>query len=126
MNYDELKVDMPQIDPVFGTVIVLDKIINMLVNDSLWKDLKLDLRKRAEMGKKKYGDYLTTNNGRNAALDLYQEVLDSIMYATQLYLELEDGEHKEWALDIIRVLLEESVGIRYFLTEIQGVKLNNE
>lgn len=46
-----------------------------------------DLRQRAEMGHQKYGTYLRINNGRNATVDLYQEVCDSIMYASQARME---------------------------------------
>lgn len=49
--------------------------------------LQADLAARAEFGKAKYGTYLRTNNGRNALVDLYQEVQDAIMYSAQLRLE---------------------------------------
>ena len=45
------------------------------------------LTARAEMGKAKYGTYLRANNGRNALVDEYQEVLDALMYAEQCYYE---------------------------------------
>lgn len=45
------------------------------------------LRERAEMGRAKYGTYLRVNNGRNALVDLYQELLDAIMYAEQCNME---------------------------------------
>jgi hypothetical protein len=41
------------------------------------------LKARAEMGKAKYGTYLRARNGRNALNDLYQELLDAIMYSEQ-------------------------------------------
>ncbi len=43
---------------------------------------------RAEMGKAKYGTYLRANNGRNALVDLYQELLDALMYSQQCMEEL--------------------------------------
>lgn len=43
---------------------------------------------RAEMGKAKYGTYLRAANGRNASVDLYQELLDAIMYSEQCDVEL--------------------------------------
>ena len=46
-----------------------------------------DLEVRAEFGKTKYGTYLRTNNGRDAAMDLYQESLDAVMYSAQGLLE---------------------------------------
>lgn len=40
-----------------------------------------DLLARAEMGLKKYGTYLLTQNGRDGSVDVYQEVQDALMYA---------------------------------------------
>ena len=45
-----------------------------------------DLKDRAEKGKEKYGRYLHTHNGRDALIDLYQELLDGVCYLRQ-YLE---------------------------------------
>jgi len=46
-----------------------------------------DIEARVASGEKKYGTRLKTNNGRNALLDLYQEVLDGVNYAAQNILE---------------------------------------
>jgi hypothetical protein len=59
-------------------------------NDGLTK-LRDDLKLRAEMGKAKYGTYLRVDNGRNASLDLYQELCDAIMYSKQAGLEGKPG-----------------------------------
>ncbi len=53
------------------------------VLDEVLKDLTL----RAETGKEKYGTYLRTNNGRDALVDLYQELLDGCMYLKQKLME---------------------------------------
>lgn len=42
-----------------------------------------DLSERRKMGVKKYGGELTTNNGRDALIDAYQEVLDLACYLRQ-------------------------------------------
>lgn len=42
-----------------------------------------DMRERIRIGKNKYGEELTTNNGRIALVDLYQELLDACMYVRQ-------------------------------------------
>lgn len=42
-----------------------------------------DLKNRSEMGAKKYGETLHARNGRNAIVDLYQELLDAIQYLRQ-------------------------------------------
>ena len=47
------------------------------------KSLIPDIEARVASGEKKYGTRLKTNNGRNAILDLYQEVLDGINYSAQ-------------------------------------------
>lgn len=52
-----------------------------------FKRVAAALTARAEMGKAKYGTYLRANNGRNALVDLYQEILDAIMYSEQCYRE---------------------------------------
>lgn len=43
-----------------------------------------NLRARAELGKERYGTYLQAGNGRDPALDLYEELLDAALYAKQL------------------------------------------
>lgn len=49
-----------------------------------------DLSDRAELGKSRYGTYLMTHNGRKPMADLYQELLDALMYLAQY--QLESGE----------------------------------
>lgn len=46
-----------------------------------------DLRARAEEGRKKYGTYLETHNGRRGLMDAYQEALDLVMYLKQCLME---------------------------------------
>ncbi len=50
-----------------------------------------DIRERAETGKKKYGTYLQTDNGRDALWDAYQEAIDLVMYLRQALLEKEEN-----------------------------------
>lgn len=52
--------------------------------------LKQDLITRAEMGQSKYGTKLRINNGRRAIVDLYQELMDALMYSQQARME---GDH---------------------------------
>lgn len=54
-----------------------------------------DIEARVSMGARKYGERLTTHNGRDAALDAYQEVLDAILYTGQKQLESGDAELME-------------------------------
>jgi hypothetical protein len=46
-----------------------------------------DILERSEMGKSKYGTTLRTFNGRDALVDLYQELLDAVKYCKQALLE---------------------------------------
>ncbi len=46
-------------------------------------------KKRADMGKAKYGVYLTAANGRNPLVDAFQEVLDLLVYMRGA---IEDGD----------------------------------
>lgn len=43
-------------------------------------------------GFKKYGTHLRTFNGRNAYHDFMQELVDALMYATQLNMELQQAK----------------------------------
>jgi hypothetical protein len=68
------KAATPEPPPIKGNVIVLPYVIE-------------DLKARAEMGKNKYGTYLEINNGRDSLNDLYQEMIDGIIYLKQFILE---------------------------------------
>lgn len=65
--------------PEPGKVKVLDLVVQDLVD-------------RAEAGKKKYGTYLETSNGRDALVDAYQEALDLCMYLRQAIEERKELE----------------------------------
>jgi hypothetical protein len=47
---------------------------------------------QASKGFDKYGTYLKTFNGRNAYHDFLQELVDCLMYATQLNMELQQAK----------------------------------
>jgi len=51
-----------------------------------------DTEARIRLGEKKYGTRLKAHNGRDAMLDLYQEVLDGINYSKQLVIEDKDDD----------------------------------
>ena len=46
-----------------------------------------DIELRADVGRKKYGERLQPHNGRDALVDLYQELLDAACYARQAIFE---------------------------------------
>ena len=91
--------------PIGDGAIVLDAVIQTLGNlvnvrvipFLAFAPLKEDLLARAEMGLKKYGTKLRVNNGRKAGVDLYQEVMDGMMYAMQARMEGDQkiGRHFE-------------------------------
>jgi hypothetical protein len=73
-----------------------------IVPPDLVEHLVQDIGSRVNSGEKKYGVRLKTNNGRNATLDAYQEILDFLNYSIQGYLERKEGflELFEGALSI--------------------------
>jgi len=52
-----------------------------------WLAVIEDMRQRREFGIQKYGTPVQPNNGRDALLDAYQEVLDTAVYLKQALLE---------------------------------------
>ena len=51
----------------------------------------LDIKERKRVGTERYGTPLQANNGRDALVDLYQELLDAVQYVRQIIEEeLED------------------------------------
>lgn len=70
----------PEPPPVDGEKIVVDELIK-------------DLHHRKQFGFGKYGTYLMSNNGRNALVDLYQELLDAVIYCKQIMIETENGKN---------------------------------
>lgn len=69
----------------------LPQALRPLMNPDNLVALREDLAERAEMGKTKYGTYLRTENGRSPQVDLYQELLDAVMYSGQCRMEDRDG-----------------------------------
>lgn len=51
------------------------------------------LERRVQEGRKKYGVPLSTDNGRDALLDAWEEAADLLMYLTQMLMESE-GKRK--------------------------------
>lgn len=71
-----------------------------------------DIRARVAMGEEKYGTRLSTFNGREAVWDLYQELIDAVMYTKQYLLEREVSVllfHLVVKYDLFDVLVEQLV-----------------
>ena len=49
-----------------------------------------DMVSRSYVGRKKYGTFLMTHNGRDALMDAYQEALDLAMYLKQAIMERDE------------------------------------
>jgi hypothetical protein len=71
----------------FGLTYALTSV--ELARTSAWAALQVmaDLQARSDMGKEKYGTRLTTENGRGALMDAYQEALDLCCYLKQDIME---------------------------------------
>lgn len=79
---------------------VLDVAVDLIHDSSSWYGadvyndaIIMDLEQRAKVGSAKYGTPLQTHNGRNALLDLYEEMLDAYMYSVQYAEELGDDDY---------------------------------
>lgn len=48
-----------------------------------------DIEALCERRRVKYGTHLQPNNGRNALVDLYEELVDAVLYLKQLMIEQE-------------------------------------
>jgi len=66
---------------------VAREVVRLLEVDPATALLIADIEARVASGEKKYGTRLKTDNGRNVDLDLYQEVLDSMNYSVQAFLQ---------------------------------------
>jgi hypothetical protein len=55
-----------------------------------------DLMKRLQVGIERYGQPLQAFNGRDAKLDLYEELLDAVVYARQVQAEADDPSEQEY------------------------------
>lgn len=112
----------PQPMPVPGDTLVKEEIYSrfkgiiqpLVIEDCIFK---------MEASEEKYGSALMTKNGRIAALDAYTDLIDTINYLVQEYLEAEPVEKVMISLQIYR-LSNIAGGIRYRL-EKKGI-LSNE
>ncbi len=54
---------------------------------AVWDLVKADMAERDAMGEKKYGVRLQPHNGRDGLVDLFQELLDALVYCRGLIYE---------------------------------------
>jgi len=56
---------------------------------AVWDLVLADMKERDEIGKQKYDTRLQPFNGRDPLIDLYQELLDAVVYLRQAIYERE-------------------------------------
>ena len=59
----------------------------------VWDLVMVDMVERDHVGRQRYGTPLQTFNGRDALVDLYQELLDAVVYIRQVIAE-RDGRNR--------------------------------
>lgn len=57
---------------------------------AIWDLVLKDIKDRDEYGLKKYGTRLQPFNGKDGLVDLYQELLDAVVYIRQVIYEQEN------------------------------------
>jgi hypothetical protein len=58
---------------------------------AIWDLVKEDMSKRDKLGIERYGVRLQPHNGRDVLIDLYEELLDALVYTRQAIFE-RDGK----------------------------------
>lgn len=58
---------------------------------AVWDLVMIDIKERDDFGKKLYGTRLQPHNGRDVLLDIYEELLDAVVYIRQAMYE-RDGK----------------------------------
>lgn len=58
----------------------------------VWELVIQDMKQRDEFGRRKYGVPLRTFDGRDSLVDLYQELLDAVVYVRKLIEERKVGD----------------------------------
>lgn len=90
---------------------VLKYLTESVYPASNFPEVAVDHESRIAFGEKKYGQRLKINNGRNAVMDSYEELLDYLSYGMQAYLETGDSFYLEtfilvaYVADAIRIRL---------------------
>lgn len=74
--------DQPAPEPTDGTPI--------------WELVIKDMQERDQLGRERYGTPLQAHNGRDGLVDLYQELLDAVVYTRQLIEERGEPEAPHW------------------------------
>jgi hypothetical protein len=89
---------------------------NDLPHADVMQEIIDDLIARRELGAIRYGQPLRTFNGRDALVDLQQELLDALVYSGQVMRE------KDWLKGVLTTILDCLEG-RKFMSEAEVVKV---
>ena len=86
--------------PTGEGLLVFPRFLNFFINrvgaDAAAEEQVIqDIVDRALIGRERYGTFLRTENGRDARIDAYQELIDLCMYLMQLILEEPEGPGKD-------------------------------
>jgi len=88
----------------------VDERLIRTLKDNQLDELALMVKARSDLGLDRYGDRLRPFNGRDALVDLMQELLDAMFYITQKEMEFKaeaggDGEDDQCAFSHILPVL---------------------
>jgi hypothetical protein len=93
---------VPEPPPRECGIIVPDALLEYMEGINEWEDLSKLVRERDAFGRKKYGQPLMSQDGRNGVEDARQEAGDLLQYAFKVYLS---GDVK--GLDELRLLIKQ-------------------
>lgn len=93
---------VPEPPPKPSGIIVPDALLEYMEGINEWEDLSKLVRERDAFGRKKYGQPLMSQDGRNGVEDARQEAGDLLQYAFKVYLS---GDMK--GLDELRLLIKQ-------------------
>lgn len=96
--------DQPK--PTGEGLLVFPRLLNFFINlkepsSKLEEQVIQDIVDRALVGKERYETFLRTENGRDARVDAYQELIDYCMYLMQLMLEMDPEEDDSDVRDML-------------------------
>ena len=83
---------LPNVNPAVWPLVIAD--MHLFGTDGFGPQVIADMQDRDLAGRKKYGTPLQPHNGRDALVDLYQELLDAAVYAKQAMFEGIDIERE--------------------------------
>lgn len=87
MRHDELLRRINKIEKEASNGMIEDQPAPQPSSGDVWLQVIKDMEDRRLVGIRRYGTPLQPFNGRDALVDLYQELLDAVVYIRQLITE---------------------------------------